>query len=39
MGLDDLFQKTLIITSKKQTVQPEDAFEDTTFKLSIEIVK
>jgi hypothetical protein len=27
-----LFQETLTITSKKLTVQPADAFEDTAFK-------
>jgi hypothetical protein len=29
MGLDFFLQKTPIITSKKRTVQPGDAFEDT----------
>jgi hypothetical protein len=38
MGLDSLFQKTPIITPKKQTVQPEDAIEDTAFKPGFEIV-
>jgi hypothetical protein len=28
-----------IITTKKQIVQPEDAFEDTAFKPGFEIVK
>jgi hypothetical protein len=32
IGLDSLFQKTLIITPKKGTVHPGDAFEDTAFK-------
>jgi hypothetical protein len=32
IGLDFLFQKTPIITPKKRTVQPGDAFEDTAFK-------
>jgi hypothetical protein len=31
--------RTLITTPKKQTVQPEDAIEDTTFKPGFEIVK
>jgi hypothetical protein len=39
MGLDSLFQKTPIITSKKRTVQPGEAFEDTVFKPGFEIVK
>jgi hypothetical protein len=39
IGLDSLFQKTPIITSKKLTVQPRDAFEDTAFKPGFEIVK
>jgi hypothetical protein len=29
----------VIITPKKRTVQPEDAFEDTAFKQGFEIVK
>jgi hypothetical protein len=33
------FLKILIITPNKQTVQPEDAFEDTAFKLGLEIVR
>ncbi len=37
--LDYLFQKTPLITPKKRTVQPEDAFEDTSFKPGFEIVK
>jgi hypothetical protein len=39
MGLDSLFQNTKIITPKKRTVQPGDAFEDTAFKQGFEIVK
>jgi hypothetical protein len=39
MGPDSLFQKTLIIFSKKPTVQPRDAFDDTAFKPGFEIVK
>jgi hypothetical protein len=39
MGLDSLFQKTRIITSRKRTVQIGDAFEDTIFKPWFEIVK
>jgi hypothetical protein len=39
MSVDSLFQKSPIITLKKQTVQPGDAFEDTAFKLGFEIVK
>jgi hypothetical protein len=38
-GLDSLFQKTPIITTKKRTVQPGDAIEDTAFKPGFEIVK
>ncbi len=38
--LDSLVQITPIITlKKKRTVQPGDAFEDTAFKPSCEIVK
>jgi hypothetical protein len=32
IGLDSLFQTTAIITPKKLTIQPGDAFEDTAFK-------
>jgi hypothetical protein len=32
-------QKTPIIISQKQTVQPEDAFEDTAFKPGFGFVK
>jgi hypothetical protein len=39
IGLDSLFQKTPIITPKKGTVQPGDAFEDTAFQPWFEIVK
>jgi hypothetical protein len=39
IGLDSLFQKTPIITPRERTVQPGDAFEDTTFKPGFEIVK
>jgi hypothetical protein len=39
IGLDSTFQKTPIITPKKLTVQPVDAFEDTAFKPGFEIVK
>jgi hypothetical protein len=39
IDLDSLFQKTLIITPKKLTIQPADAFEDTAFKPGFEIVK
>ncbi len=39
MGLDSLFQKTPIIITKQQTVQPGDAFEDTAFKPGFKIVK
>jgi hypothetical protein len=38
MGLDTHFQKTLIITPKKRTVQQGEAFEDTAFKPRFEIV-
>jgi hypothetical protein len=38
-GLDSLFQKIPIIASKKRTVQPRDAFEDTAFKPGFEIVQ
>jgi hypothetical protein len=38
MTLDSLPQKTPIITPKKRTVQPGDAFEDTDFKPRFEIV-
>jgi hypothetical protein len=31
LDLDSLFQKTPIITPKKQTVQPGDTFEDVAF--------
>jgi hypothetical protein len=37
MGLDSLFQKTPIITPTKQTVQSEDAFEDTAFKRGLKL--
>ncbi len=37
--LDSLFQKTPIITPKKRTIQPGDAFEDTAFKPGFEIAK
>jgi hypothetical protein len=37
--MDSLFQKTLIMTPKKRTVQPGDAFEDTALKPGFEIVK
>jgi hypothetical protein len=33
------FQKTAIITPKKRTVQPGNAFEDTAFNAGFEIVK
>ncbi len=39
MGVDSLFQKTPIITLKKRTVQPRDAFVETAFKPGLEIVK
>jgi hypothetical protein len=39
IGLDSLFQTILIITPKKRTVQPGDAYEDTAFKPEFEIVK
>jgi hypothetical protein len=39
MDLDSLLQKTPIITLKKRTVQPRDAFEDTAFRPRFEIVK
>jgi hypothetical protein len=39
IGLVSLLQKTPIITPKKRTVQPGDAFEDTAFKPGFEIVK
>jgi hypothetical protein len=39
MGLDSLFQKTPIITSKKRTVPLRDTFEDTTYKAGFAIVK
>jgi hypothetical protein len=39
IGQDSLFQKILIITPKKQTVHPGDAFEDTAIKPGFEIVK
>ncbi len=39
MSLDSFFQKTPIISHKKWTVQPGDAFEDTAFKPGIEIAK
>jgi hypothetical protein len=39
LGLDSPFQKTPIITLKKRTVQPRDAFEDTAFKPGFEFVK
>jgi hypothetical protein len=39
MGLDSFFQKTLITTTGTWTVQPEDVFEDTVFKLGFEIVE
>jgi hypothetical protein len=38
-ALGSLFQKTPIITPKKQTFQPRDAFEDTGFKQGFEIAK
>jgi hypothetical protein len=34
-----LLPKTPIITPKKRTVQPRDAFEDTVFRSGFEIVK
>jgi hypothetical protein len=34
--IDFRFQKTLIITHKKQTAQPGDVSEDTTFKPGFE---
>jgi hypothetical protein len=39
IGLDALFHNIPIITPKKRTVQPGDAFEDTAFKPGFEIVK
>ncbi len=37
---EPFLRKTPIITApKKRTVQPEDVFEDTAFKLGFEIVK
>jgi hypothetical protein len=39
LGLDSLFQKTSIITPKKLTIQPGDAFEDTAFEPGFEIAK
>jgi hypothetical protein len=39
IGLDSLFQKTLIITSKERTVQPGDSCEDTALKPGYEIVE
>jgi hypothetical protein len=38
-SLDSVFQKTLIITTIKQTMQPRDGFEDTALKPGFEIVK
>jgi hypothetical protein len=38
LGLDSLFQKTLIIIPEKRNVQSGDAFEDTAFKQGFEIV-
>jgi hypothetical protein len=32
MDLDYFLQKTPIVTPKKRTVQPRDAFEDAAFK-------
>ncbi len=37
--LDSLLQKTPIITPKKRTLQPGDAFEDTALKLGFKIVE
>jgi hypothetical protein len=39
IGIGSPFQKTSMITLKKRTVQPKDAFEDTGFKQGFEIVK
>ncbi len=39
IGLNSLFQKTPIITPKKQTVQPGDTFKDTVFKPEFENVR
>jgi hypothetical protein len=39
IGLEFLFQKTPIITPKKRTVHPGDAFGDTAFEPGFEIVK
>jgi hypothetical protein len=38
IGLDSLFQKTLITTPKIRTVQPRDALEDTALEPGFEIV-
>jgi hypothetical protein len=36
ISFDFLFQKTTIIASKKRTIQPRDALEDTAFKPGFE---
>jgi hypothetical protein len=36
-GLDSLYQTILLITPKRRTVQPRDAFEDTALKPEFEI--
>jgi hypothetical protein len=39
IGLASLFLKTPVISPEKRTIQPGDAFEDTSSKPGFEIVK